>query len=318
MHKVAVFLLVASMTVLLPLPGASQPGDAQPGWTFTTDRPVKAMVVGGSIAAFVGAGFGDQLQAACRNLEVVNLARARDSAAAVRQRFQSLVLDNPNLGLGTAGERWIFVHGGLNSVGNPHKTNADILDLFRAAHGAGLNVFGLTLSPWGSEKDVKRWKGYKGVGRQDNTRRAVDFVMGRLTPAEALGRHANGQTAWKKGDLPTLAVDLYDSALRDRKAALRAQGPLAAEIDRDPDFRKRIAALPASQQSSERTRILKQAREIPRWFLRPELQSFDHIHPNREGHRLIAVEMCAKAPGSWGCDCSLLKAPAARQATPVR
>jgi hypothetical protein len=45
------------------------------------------------------------------------------------------------------------------------------------------------------------------------------------------------------------------------------------------------------------------AAEIPRWFLREELRSFDHIHPNAEGHRLIAEAACPRLPASWGCEC---------------
>jgi hypothetical protein len=55
------------------------------------------------------------------------------------------------------------------------------------------------------------------------------------------------------------------------------------------------------------------AAEIPRWFLREELRSFDHIHPNSEGHRLIAEAACPRLPASWGCECP--NAPAA--ASPV-
>ena len=46
------------------------------------------------------------------------------------------------------------------------------------------------------------------------------------------------------------------------------------------------------------------AAELPRWYLRPELRSFDHIHPNAEGHRLIAATICPKVPENWGCTCT--------------
>ncbi len=35
--------------------------------------------------------------------------------------------------------------------------------------------------------------------------------------------------------------------------------------------------------------------------------AFDHIHPNTEGHRLMADLACPKMPASWGCDCPLVK-----------
>lgn len=298
--------------ILLTAAGAAagtRDGGSNGTWTFATDRPVKAVLVGGSVAAFTGGGFADQLQGACRKVEIVNLAMARLGAAAIRQRFEMQVLQNPGLskGWGGTGERWVLALGGLNSVGNPEQTNLDVLGIYRAAHEAGLKVLGLTLGPWGDESD-KRWAGFAGVRRQDNTRRACDFVMGRLTPGEALGRKAAGLTAWQAGDLPDVAVDLYDSDLRDRGADLRAEGPLAATIDRDPEVAKILEGVPEDRRASERARILRQSREIPRWYLRKELRSFDHIHPNREGHRIIAARICAKAPESWGCDCSLLDA----------
>ncbi len=307
------------ITAMLVLMGATAPAGARPKpgvdepvgtWTFGTTRPVKAIVAGGSIAAFVGAGFGDQLQGACRNLEIVNIAKARYSAWAVMKRFEAQVLRNSNVDP-KAGETWTFVLGGLNSVGNPEKTNADVLALYRMAHDAGFKVLGLSLSPWGTESDTRRWAGFAGVGRQDNTRKAVDFVMGRLGPTEALGRHSEDRTTWRPGDLPDAAVDLYDSPLRDRDAPLRSAGPLEAAINRDPAMTKRLDAVPEAQRKAERERLIAQARALPRWYLRPDLHSFDSIHPNKEGHRIIAAQICSKAPESWGCDCTLLEAPTA-------
>ena len=48
--------------------------------------------------------------------------------------------------------------------------------------------------------------------------------------------------------------------------------------------------------------------EITRWFVRDVYRGFDHIHPNREGHALIARTACPALPVSWGCDCSTLPA----------
>lgn len=309
---------ILAIAASIPAIGRPKPGVDEPvgTWAFQTTRPVKAVVAGGSIAAFVGAGFGDQLQGACRNLEVVNIAKARYSAWAVMKRFEAQVLRNPNIDPKTH-ETWAFVLGGLNSVGNPEKTNADVLALYRMARDAGFKVVGLSLSPWGSESDTKRWAGFAGVGRQDNTRKAVDFVMGRLTPAEALGRYAEGRTAWRPGDLPDVAVDLYDSPLRDRDAPLRPAGPLEASVDTDTLASKRLAAVPESQRKAERKRLVEQARALPRWYLRPDLHSFDSIHPNREGHRIIAAQICRKAPATWGCDCTALEASANGGARPA-
>ena len=308
-----VWLPTLLVTSWLCVPALSAPKSRDDGNlpTFDTRRPVKAVVVGGSIAAFPGAGFGAQLEEVCSNLEVTSIAKARLSAAAIAQRFNSLVLGNRKLFDRDTRERWVLIQGGLNSVGNPTRTNADLLELFRMAHRAGIRVFALSLSPWGRESDADRWAGINGIGRQNNTQRAVDFVMGRLTPVQALGRHAAGQKDWKQGDLPDAAVDLYDSDLRDRDAPLRPEAPLREALDRDPVMTRMWSALPVGEQRAKQDAILRQAREIPRWYLRPELQSFDHIHPNRDGHRIIALEVCRKAPASWGCDCTRLRTPAA-------
>ncbi len=308
-------LLAASAIVSVSSNALAKAGDdeAAGSWSFTTDRPIKTVLVGGSVAAFTGGGFADQLQGACANVEIVNLAKARLGAAAIRTRFHMQVLQNPNLAdwRNGAGERWAMVLGGLNSVGNPEQTNANVLGIYHAAHDAGLKVVGLTLGPWGDDSD-KRWAGFAGIRRQDNTRRAADFVMGRLTPTAALGKMAAGQSTWKTGDLPDVAVDLYDSELRDSTATTRPEAPLAARIDSDPEVTKMLEAVPAGSRASERARILKQAVEIPRWYLRKDLRSFDHIHPNREGHRVIAAQICKKAPASWGCDCAKLAASVRR------
>jgi len=310
MMRILPLVLIPVLLLSLPvLAGPAQStGEPDTDWSFTTKRSVKAIVVGGSIAAFTGMGFGQQLQSACRNLEVANIAKARLSAAGVRKRFEAQVLKNPNIDRHGSGERWVLLQGGLNSVGNPTKTNADLMGLIRLAHQADFKVFGLTLSPWGRESDTKRWAGINGLKRQDNTRKAVDFVMGRLSPAKALGRHIDGRKSWRPGDLPDRAVDLYDSALRDHDAKLRPSEPLQSAMTQDPEIEKRIMSMPQDQQAAERQRLLQQAREIPRWYLRPDLHSFDSIHPNREGHRIIAYEVCKKAPESWGCDCNALSA----------
>ena len=34
-----------------------------------------------------------------------------------------------------------------------------------------------------------------------------------------------------------------------------------------------------------------------------EYRGFDHVHPNRDGHRVIAETACPQLPPSWGCHC---------------
>jgi lysophospholipase L1-like esterase len=43
--------------------------------------------------------------------------------------------------------------------------------------------------------------------------------------------------------------------------------------------------------------------DIPKWYMKEEYRSFDHIHPNNRGHKVIADTICPKLPDSWGCKC---------------
>jgi hypothetical protein len=63
------------------------------------------------------------------------------------------------------------------------------------------------------------------------------------------------------------------------------------------------AQLDELQRQTKLEADVQEAVELPRWYLRRELRSFDHIHPNEEGHRLIAEIMCPSLPESWGCTC---------------
>ncbi len=91
-----------------------------------------------------------------------------------------------------------------------------------------------------------------------------------------------------------MAVDLYDSALRAKDAAPRDAARLGALWDRTKALKK---AHP------DREAAVAAAAALPAWFLRQELRSFDHIHPNGVGHKLMAELVCPSLPASWGCDC---------------
>ena len=64
----------------------------------------------------------------------------------------------------------------------------------------------------------------------------------------------------------------------------------------------------------DRSYTLKQLQELygigvrtwREYIKKKELRAFDHIHPNAEGHLLLAKTICPKAPESWGCDCTKL------------
>src|SRR5262249_52862429 len=131
------------------------------------------------------------------------------------------VLRNPHINLHDEQEVWMMYQGGINSVEDPALTNHHIRWTFVDAHRAGLKVMGISLLPWGSERD-RRWRETHGLETWHSTRQVVGFVMGRLSPTEALGSYAQHHpTGWPPEELPDIAVDVYDSALRDHEAPLR-------------------------------------------------------------------------------------------------
>lgn len=286
------------------------PGHDEPigTWRFRTDAPVKVVIVGGSIAAYQGGNFGTFLQDTCTSIEVVNIAKARYGGWALKKRFEAQVLKNRRLKLDDpALEHWVVFQGGLNSVASPERTNRDLRALFEKAHEANMKVVGLTLTPWGSESDSRRWKGTKGLFYQDATRKVVDFVLGRLSPAQALGKYAGDRDAWAPGELPDVPVDLYDSDLRDADAPLRDAAPLERALSKSRSVKRSLEGLSPAERETELARLLDQARSLPRWYLRPELHAFDTIHPNKDGHRVIAARICPSLPASWGCTCAELE-----------
>ena len=284
------------------------PPEPPPTWRFKlADRPVKVVVLAGSIGAWPKQPYAERVAKLCRNVEVKNLSKVGFGAFQLRQRFKQQVLDRLGALKQPGNEYWLVFQGGLNSVGTPERTNHDIREMFVLAHSRGFKVVGLTLTPWGDDSD-KRWAGAGGLKYLRATTRVVDFVLGALTPAEALGefagrRAAGAEAGWQPEEQAEVAVDLYRSALRaesapprDVEAMERAlakdRGWSAAHAKQDPDAR--AAALRSDAAATA---------EIPRWFLREELRSFDHIHPNADGHRLIAEAACPRLPASWGCEC---------------
>jgi hypothetical protein len=291
------------------------PAPERPTWRFRRDdKPVKVVVLAGSIGAFPRQPYASHIERMCSEVEVRNLSKTGLGAWALRKRFDEQVVDNPAVRPKSAEdqEHWLVFGGGLNSIGAPLSTNHHIRRLFLLAHRTGFRVVGLTPTPWGDDAD-RRFRGLGGLEYREATRTVADFILGRLGPREALGNHAgsrgDAEAPWEPEERPDVAIDLYDSTLRDREAGIRDLEAMRRAVREDKRWQREHAHL------GEHLRVLKaettaiRAAELPRWYLRPELRSFDHIHPNAEGHRLIAEIMCPQLPTSWGCTCPNSSAP---------
>lgn len=283
------------------------------------DRPVKVVFLGGSIGAWPSGSFAQYLEAACSKIEIRNLSKTGYGALQLRQRYRAQVLKNPGGKPREGQEHWLVHSGGLNSIGSPSITITETMNAIVAAHRAGAKVVGLSLTPWGKEAE-RRWKEFAGIASRKKTESSADYLQGRLNRAEALGAFVEserrGDPNWLPEELPDVAVNLYDSELRDKSAALRDTEKLGKLWDRN---RKLQAQYP------DRAAAVVAAAEIPRWYLRPELHSFDHIHPNGPGHKLMATLVCPSMPATWGCNCATIPglewvkghvAPAPAVATP--
>ena len=286
---------------------AEEPGS----WRFDDDtRPVKVLVLGGSVSAYPAGSYSQWLPEVCSNIEVENRAKAKLGAYELRQRFIAQVLENRRLNLASLGETWLVFNGGLNSVGSPETTNLEVAKTLRLAKEAGMKTMGVSINPWGAETD-RRWQGVEGIAYFEHTQRTVDFLLGRLTPREAFGaahvKTLKDGAAFLPGELPEVAVDLWTSTLRHADAPLRDAGKLARSARGSAWLKKRLAAAPEAERPALLERLVAQAAALPRWFMKPELIGFDPIHPNALGHREIARAICAKAPPSWGCQCDRLE-----------
>lgn len=312
----ALSLVGVSSTAVAQDPEAAAEAEsaAEPvNWRFKdADRPVKVIFLAGSVGAWPKDPYSSRLEGFCRNVEAKNLSKTGLGALALKQRFKKQVLENRRVPLGRGddtSEYWLVFQGGLNSVAMPESTNHHIRDLYVLAHSKGIKVVGFTLTPWGDEGDRRRWAGIGGLIYRDFTLKLVDYTLGRLDPAEALGDYASkrkvdADAPWDPSELPDIAVDLYHAPyLRHADAPLRELAPLRKALEKDPSWKKRLKELSEDERDAELDKAAAQAAELPQWFMREELRSFDHIHPNADGHLRIASLACPKMPESWGCEC---------------
>ena len=273
---------------------AALAGDAE-------EPTVKVVVLHGSVGEWQPRPYHQRLQKVCKNIEVENLSKAGLGAWANKQRFKELVLDRkPDQ------EFWLLFGAGLNSVVASHKTNHHLREMIMLAHGKGMKVMGLTPTPWGTDAEEK-WQGMAGLTRRRATQRVSDFILGKLPARLALGSYVTDRddpdAVWDPSELPDVGVDVYDSGLRDSAAEPRDAAPIRATLERSRAWAKRHEHRSPEDREAAMDTDVALGTSVPQFYMRPELQSFDHIHPNGAGHRILAQTICPKAPESWGCSC---------------
>lgn len=314
---IAALLLASAAAFVVPSPSSSQErrlggGYAydEPGWRFTQhQRRVKVVVLAGSIGAFQDEPYARLIHEWCGNAEVRNLSRVGFGAWQLYERFRAEVLESSRMPFGAEGvEMWLVWNGGLNSASVSQRSNHYIRRAFRDAHRRGMRVVGMTLTPWGSLDDARRWGGARGLDTMRSTRRIVDFVMGRIGPREALGEYSAQRAVaadapWTDEERADVRIDLYDSRLRDRDASARDLDEMRALIERDGRWRRATEPLDPTARTARLDADARTLSELPRWFLRREYRAFDPVHPNRAGHRAIAEIACPQLPASWSCAC---------------
>lgn len=307
----ALGLLLAAAEPEAPPPttDAAPVVEAAPTWRFKQDdKPVKVVVLAGSIGAWPKQPYAQRIAQMCSNVEVHNLSQVGQGAWALKKRYRTQVLDNRRIALkDEAQEHWLVYGGGLNSVGTPKSTNKHMRDLFVLAHAKGVQVIALTLTPWGDLSD-RKWRGFEGLERRRVTQQVVDYTMGRSSPADAFGEYGRKrpggiEAPWDPIELPDVAIDLYDSRLRAKDAAALDFEAAKATLAKDKRWKAARAELTEDARALQLDVDAATLAELPRWFLREDLRSFDHIHPNADGHGIIAETMCPQLPASWGCTC---------------
>lgn len=301
--------LPLGLALALVAPPASADGGSQRGdWRFRDDdKTVKVVVVGGSISAKRRTGYSDHIRQQCSNVELKNLGVTGAGAGAIKKHFRNQVIKNRRVKLQDERfEYWVLHHGGVNSILTPDTTASHYRETFVLAHEHGMKVLAFTLLPWGTPRSSK-FQGAEGVRRFKASRQVAQYLMGQLSPEEALGnftsRREDPEAPWQPQEEPDIRVNLWDGPLRDAEAEPFEADRQRKKISKDSRWKSFHRKMEASEREADLAADTQLAVEMPRWFMKRDLHSFDHVHPNAKGHWVIFNEACPKLPESWGCTC---------------
>lgn len=280
----------------------------EPTWRFRKpNKSQKVVVIAGSIGAFAGHSYAKDIERRCSAVEIRNLSKAGLGAYALKHRFRDEVVKNRHIDLRDQEYAyWLVYGGGINSVRQPESTNHHIRKTFALAHRVGMKVLGLSVTPWGALEDA-RFQASEGLKTWAATQKVAAFVLGRLSPREALGRYAEGREvveAWLPEEVADIAIDLLNSDLRDADAPVGDLNEARKQLLSDRGWKRKHEKLDDVARTNALEVDAARLASLPQWFLREELRGFDHIHPNLKGHALIGQIICPQLPTEWECDCS--------------
>ena len=286
-------------------------------WKFKKqEKPVKVIVLAGSIGAKRRAAYHDQLEGVCSATEFVNLSKVGHAVQGLISIWQREVSENRRLtrSRGPEEEHWALFGGGLNNIGSRGHYSAAhyMLKLFARMKRDGFGVIATSVSPWGDNKD-DRWEGYSGLLVHRTSLALADFLAGELSPREALGRYlryrrkSHPSERFEPSELPARSINLYTSALRENEAEANDFERGRKMLLRSRAWRKNTRKMTGAARAVKLQQDAEELAGLPQWYLRSELQGFDPIHPNATGHRLMAAVICPELPDSWKCDCAALR-----------
>lgn len=157
-----------------------------------------------------GGGYLKKLREACPRSQFHNFGKGGDMTNQMRRRWQQEILGQvQSLGLTT-----LLVYGGVNDLYSDLTANRkndriedDLISIYRSAKEAGLEVVGVTVSPWGG------FSRYFTAPRGQNTQLLNSWIMGQVATG-FLDKAVDSYAPLSCGDRAFLCPE-YETASKD-------------------------------------------------------------------------------------------------------